>query len=380
MARLAWLHYRYSGEESLLRDLVRPLLNGAFEGYWSMIERKRDTEGAERFSMPYTMSPEYHKDRKNWGRDASFQLAACHSVVRTLTKVAELLGEPVDPRWAEVVAKLPPYQHIDTQPGLARSGPPLRALTAQASDRRIGVWEGEDYSESHRHHSHLAAFYPFETLDPLEPELCEVAENSYNTWTLRGSGFWAGWSFPWASILCSRYNRPTAAVAMLHQLEVGFTNEGGNTCCDGNPGISVGKWRSPEVAERNWRADEGLDRRRSTEIIQMDAALGAVSAVLELLVQVRPDGIVYVLPALPVGWYELCFDNICCPGGFRIGATVEKRITTEIRIEATRQGDLRVVHGMGDCVAVNGRNRPEKVVSLTLEAEERVVVHPCAKS
>ncbi len=375
IARLSWLHYRYSGDEALLTELAWPLLNGAFEGYWSMLERRQDADGKECFSMPYTMSPEYHKDRRNWGRDSSFQLAACHSVVQTLPKLADILGEAVDPRWAEVAEKLPPYQEIETQPDLARSGPAMRAITAQPSDRRIGVWDGEDYSESHRHHSHLAAFYPFETVDPLDPELSEVAENSYNTWTLRGAGFWTGWSFPWASILCSRYNRPSAAVAMLHQLESGYTNEGGNTGHDGAPGVSLQKWRSAEIADRNWRNEEDLNKRRSTEIIQMDAALGAVSAVLELLVQARPDGVVHVLPVLPVGWYELRFDRIGCPGGFQIGATVRKRTTTEIRIHATRAGTLRLAHGMGNAVLVNDQPRSGPVLSITVNTNEEIIIH-----
>ncbi len=374
IGRLAWLDYRYNDDEDLLKELVWPLLAGAFEGYWAMMERRRDADGKETFTMPYTMSPEYHKDGRNWGRDASFQLAACHSVVETLQKAAELIGEDIDERWAEVGRKLPRYQEIKTLPDLARSGPSMRAITAQSSDRRIGVWEDEDYSESHRHHSHLAAFYPFETIDPFDSDEAELAENSYNTWTLRGTGLWTGWSFPWASILCSRYNRPTAAVAMLHQLESGFTNEGGNTGHDGAPGVSLLKWRSAEIADRNWRGDAENDKRRSTEIIQMDAALGTVSAVLELLVQARPDGVVHVVPSLPAGWYELEFDGIGCPGGFRIGATARQRRTVEIRVEASRGGNLRLAHGMGDLVLINGQTLSGDVVDLNFDQSEIIIL------
>jgi alpha-L-fucosidase 2 len=54
--------------------------------------------------------------------------------------VAELLGEDIDGRWAEVAEKLPFSKEIDTQSDLARSGPSIRNITAQTSDRRIGIW------------------------------------------------------------------------------------------------------------------------------------------------------------------------------------------------------------------------------------------------
>jgi hypothetical protein len=41
MAQMAWMHYRYGLDESILHDVAWPLLNGAFEGYWAMHEKRR---------------------------------------------------------------------------------------------------------------------------------------------------------------------------------------------------------------------------------------------------------------------------------------------------------------------------------------------------
>src|SRR5262249_47672301 len=84
MAQLAWLHYRYSLDERVLREVAWPLLSGAFNGYWAMLE-PLEQDGQRRLSLPVSVSPEYNGAAMNaWGRDASFQLAALHFLAQTL--------------------------------------------------------------------------------------------------------------------------------------------------------------------------------------------------------------------------------------------------------------------------------------------------------
>ena len=96
---MAWLHYRYNLDETILRDVAWDLLNGAFEGYWAMHET---IDG--KFSLPVSVSPEYRGDSmRAWGRDASFQLAAWHMIgAGFCPPPPAVLGEEIDPRWAEV--------------------------------------------------------------------------------------------------------------------------------------------------------------------------------------------------------------------------------------------------------------------------------------
>jgi hypothetical protein len=42
VAQMAWLHYRHTMDESILREIAWPLLIGAFEGFWAMTERRAD--------------------------------------------------------------------------------------------------------------------------------------------------------------------------------------------------------------------------------------------------------------------------------------------------------------------------------------------------
>ena len=130
---------------------------------------------------------------------------------------------------------------------------------------------------SHRHHSHLGAIYPFCTVDPNDPTHEALIRNTIDHWVSRGAGAWTGWCVPWALILCSRCNLSDAALTWLHWWKDVFTNAGHGTLHNAHyPGASVfGGMRS--------LAEHGDGRNR--EIMQIEAGMGAITAIVELLVQ-----------------------------------------------------------------------------------------------
>jgi len=342
MAQLAWLHASYGGDEEVLREVAWPLLTGAFEGYHAMLEWR---EG--RLSLPLSVSPEYRVSQMNaWGRDASFQLAALHRLTQILPRAAGWLGEPVDPRWAQVAASLPPYSLVNN---------------------RIGLWEGLELEESHRHHSHLAGLWPFMSLDPLDAQTWPVVARSLRFWSHIGAGEWTGWCVPWASILCARCHQADAAVAWLHWMFDSFVNEGygtlHNACCGATTAFDNGSLG--ELAPRAWRP--------GPEVMQADAGMGALSAVLELLVQDRRDGI-HILPCLPRFWRELCFDGVRCEGAFFVGATVHNGRLDEVRVQSERGGQLSLSHGLGEDFLLNGEPHQGARIERVLAPREELVL------
>lgn len=288
--------------------------------------------GQKRLSLPVTVSPEYRgSSMRAWGRDASFQLAAWHMTAQLLPKAAILLGEPMDARWREVEERAP-----------------LWSLVGKPFQERIALWEGLELEESHRHHSHLAAIWPFMSVDPFEHE--DIVIRSIQHWNALGAGLWTGWCLPWAAILCARFDLPDAAVAWLGWLDH-YTNVGGGTRHNADfSGVSVF-----DNGEMDSHRVDGARRpyAQEREVMQMDAALGFLIAVSELLVQNRRDAI-YVLPTLPRKWKRLRFDGIRTEGAFLIGATVEGGRTVEVRVRCERDGVLKLVPGLGDCYEVEG--------------------------
>jgi hypothetical protein len=87
----------------------------------------------------------------------------------------------------------------------------------------------------------------------------------------------------------------------------------------------------------------------NSEVMQMDATMGFLIAITELLVQNRHDGI-YVLPKLPRRWKTLTFDGIRTEGAFLVGATVENGKTTQVRVKSEKGGHLSLHPGFGEAV------------------------------
>ncbi|MCX7846806.1 MAG: hypothetical protein N2595_02065 [bacterium] len=356
LAYLAWLHYRYSMDTHILREIAWPLLTGAFNGFYAMLE-ERECAGQRMLSLPVSVSPEYRGARLNaWGRDASFQLAALHRLVAILPRAAAVLGEPEDRRWRAVRDHLPLY----TRTELVVNG------EAHAGKEVIALWEGQGLEYSHRHHSHLAGIYPFCTIDPHAPEHRAVVAHSLWQWATLGAGQWVGWSVPWAATICARCGLADAAVAWLHWWQAVYTNYGRGTTHNADHAGCVG-WDDGSLWQPDFRRP--ADYR---EVMQLEAGLGAVTAVLELLVQCR-DGVIRVLPRLPSRWHEVAFEGIRAEGAFLLGARVEGGIVREIQVTSLAGERLELWHGMPGC-RVDGRRVSGPYISVPTHAGQKLVI------
>lgn len=312
MAQIAWLHYRHTLDESILRETAWPLLTGAFEGFWAMLEER---DG--RLSLPVSVSAEFG----TWGHNASFQLAALHMLADLLPRAASILGEPADPRWEKVRTCLPAFSSM----------PLAKVWGDPAPHPRIVLWEGQDLPESHRHHSHLAGIYPFRTIDPKAER--DLVRRSMEHWAATGPGQWVGWSMPWAAILWARCDYASAAVSLLRIWDDVFTNKGHQTLHNADsPGYS--SWIHGPFFD--WP-----DTTRHDDQMQMDAGFGVLQAIAEIFLQQRGD-VLHVLPSLPKQWRDISFDGILCEGAFLAAATVTDGHLAEVRITSQLGGLLRV--------------------------------------
>lgn len=343
MGHIAYQYYRYTGDKEHLRELAWPLLVGAFEGYHAALELVADAEGRRRYSLPVSVSPEFGGSERHecWGRDASFQLAALHATVRALREAAPVLGRPEDPRWADVATHLPPYTLVDSNTGSYGwvAGP----------SKRIALWEGKDLNESHRHHSHLGAIHPFCTIDPFAPEHHPIIARTINRWSVMGPGNWTGWCLPWASMICTRCGLPDAARGWLHVLANQFTNVGYATVHNSDDAGMFG-WDDGSLAWPDHR--KGPDYIHY-EISELDAPLGAATAILEMLVTCRGDT-VRIADRLPKHWRELSFQRIRTEGGFELSGTFRHGRVASLTVVSPRGGTLRLEHQLGPTWTLDG--------------------------
>lgn len=368
MGRMSWQYYLFTGDLEHLKNLTYPMLNGAFLGYYAMLEKVDDGAGGFRYSLPVSVSPEFGGSDidKCWGRDASFQLAALHSTINCLRAAAPLLDLEPDPRWEEVAAHLPRFTLAEaTNGGYDWIGSP---------SERIALWAGNDLPESHRHHSHLASIYPFCTIDPYDPKVKNIVARSLNWWNTLGAGNWTGWCVPWASILCSRNGLVEAALSWLHLLEEQFTNEGHATLHNAN-GAGMFGWNDGSLAWPNNR--KGPDFHQH-EIMQMDAAMGGLTAILELFISYR-NGMIFITDRLPKGWRELSVSQVCIEGGFKLDLTFRHGQIESITVHCTRSGELNLIHSLGNYWTLDGVLFEEPISKVTTKRHQTLIYKRCYK-
>jgi len=89
------------------------------------------------------------------------------------------------------------------------------------------------------------------------------------------------------------------------------------------------------------------------EIMQMDAAMGVVSAILELLVSFR-NGRIHITDRLPNGWRNVQFSKIRVEGGFCLSGEFRHGRLAELNITSTRRGDLCLFADLGTDWTLNG--------------------------
>jgi len=288
MASYMYRYVKYSGDLAFLKDGAYDFMKGAMNVYLAMLEER---DG--RLSIPLGPSPEWMgaDTRRAVGRNPSFQLAACHRLAQDLIDAAARIGETPDARWLDVEKRLPAFSRVTETVGDA-------AVWGNAVSDGLAIFEGVNLHESHRHHSHLAGLYPFDTIPRGKGENREMIDSSYENWTLRGTGLWTGWCVPWASVLHVDAGNAVAAVQMLRAWDAYFCDEG-------------------HGSHHNAVFDGFTNLRNGRDVMQMDGQCAAATAVLELLVH-EINGEVHYFRGCPDKWRDVSFENVALSDGRRV--------------------------------------------------------------
>jgi hypothetical protein len=303
------------------------------------------------YSLPVTVSPEYGGAGDDaWGANSSFFRANVRFLCETIAAAADHLPEndelaSVRDAAADVAANTPLFT--------------VGVDTAGAGDPEIYLWEGRPLEHSHRHHSHLAAVYPFDMVDVEDPKFRDLLQVSYNRWVRLGMGEWTGWSMPWASILHGRFGSPEMAIHCLRIFADLFTMPGYGTRHNAvGPGFSVFS---------------------GGDVMQVEGAIAFSAAVLELFVQTA-RGATKVFPGVPPSVEDASFSGVHAEGGFVLsGAKVDGRVQ-RVTVES-RRGEVLSLRNPwpGSTVVVEqqpapgGENAPVMTLAapsvITLETE-----------
>lgn len=318
-AQLYWLYYKYTLDTNFLKERALPFIRDVMRVFEETLAERNG-----QLYMPLAISAEYgcsfkvKKDgryvKQNTGRNPSYQLACTHMLADFLIEASKILGEKPKPIWLDIKKRLPHY-----------------TLSENTEKPQIAIWEGQDLDVCHRHHSHLACIYPFDTLPNPTGEQQNIIDNSIEHWILRGMGQWSEWCYPWAAIIQARMGFKEAPAMLLDIWRKVFINEG----------YATAYLPQFEGLSAHRRADMKKPR-KTNEIMQLDGTMGGATAILEMLVHQKGDT-VYLFNAIPDEWSDVSFKNIYLPNAFTISSQRKNGHISSISVKSLHGGLLKLV-------------------------------------
>jgi len=330
-------YVRMSGDVEFLRTDAYPLMVGSMKTLRALMR-----DDGKALSYPASTSPEFDW-RGGWGENSSFQLAATHRLAEDLVEAAQRLGATPDPMWEGVRNRLPKASFKDNRAG-----------------GEIELWKGLTLPESHRHHSHLAGYVPFDVLDLSDKDVRASTTATVSSFARLGLGLWSGWSFGWASMLQTHWGNADAAEMLVKYWERMYTNSGHGSRHDVQfPGLCV--MRRGTNAEA-WGVSGDAD---GEEIMQIDGAMACTAAIHEMMVcDIR--GVTHLFRGAPIRWRDCSFRNVLSDSGVLVSAARKDGEVKAVELFAKRGGKM-TLQSPWDDRQLDVVLRPDECCRLTRE-------------
>ncbi|MCI1776343.1 MAG: glycoside hydrolase family 95 protein [Paenibacillus lautus] len=274
LARHYYEHFLYTGDIRFLREEALPFMREALQFYEDFAVV--DEDGSYRLypsvspeNTPLNFMPEDGKQQAHpmpTTVNATMDIAIMKELLTHLIEANRLIGGPgskdEEERWKRMLEHIPPYRTNE--------------------DGALAEWLDPKFKDryDHRHLSHIYPLFPGdEVTRESAPELYVAFEKAVR---LRRLGAQSGWSLAHMASIYARLGEGDGALECLDTLA--------QSCLLPNLFTLHNDWRGM-----------GICMDMPAAPIQLDANMGWVNAVQEMLLQVSPDR-VKLLPALPERW------------------------------------------------------------------------------
>jgi len=316
------LHWRYFGDRTFLAGRAYPYA----QGVTAFLEAVLSTRpGSSTLYLPANVSPEVNDNKlESWFGDwTNFDLALVRYSFTAAAKMADALDRRDDAaRYRKTLDRLPQFARDD--------------------DGGFALAPGVPVSASHRHFSHLLAFYPLRLLDPAtDADAKRALDASLARLERFGTKLWMGYSFAWLASLYAMAGRGTEAIAALRTFEEGFS---------GRNGFHTNGDRSG----KNITAFPG-------RLFTLDGGSAACAAVQELMLQSTDDNI-RLFPAVASG-ATMQFDRLRARCGVDVSAQL---VGGRVRSVTLAGGAKRIIVSGSGLAATQVEIRSGKPFQLRL--------------
>jgi hypothetical protein len=271
-----YLQYRYSMDDTMLRNQVFPLLKGAIN--YDLHVLKMQSDG--KLHMPVGWSPEYPAPQPMPDPDSNYELSLIRWGCQTLLDITSRLkiNDPLIPQWTSTLADLVP-------PPTDTNGYTISATVP--------------FALSHRHYSHMFMAFPLYLADPADPANRTLITTSLNWWVSLPS-MWVGFSWSGAASISALLGKGDDAQMYLDQL------------------------LAMKIQPNTFYEGGGPS---------METPLSAGRSVHDMLLSSWGNKI-RVFPAVPTAWTEVAFRDLRTEGAFLVSAVRKGGAVQFIRISS----------------------------------------------
>lgn len=317
-----WLQYRHSMDDDRLRKNLFPLLKRSINLYIHHLKTGPDGK----LHIEKGASPEYDYD---YHEDSSFDLALLRWGCTTLLEIDRRLDlkDPLVPVWRRILDNLAPYP---------------------TDGNGLMVAAGLPFAKSHRHYSHLLAYYPLYLLNPESPGGKELLTRSVDYWMkLLKGGDRMTYSDAGAAAMCAALGRGDEA---LHWLKC-YTMVTPNAM------------------------------REEFQLPLAEGVMSAAQSVHDMLFS-SWGGAIRIFPGLPAAWKDVVFQDMRTEGAFLISAVRKDGVTQWVSVKSLAGEACRIKPSLagkvqakmnGKTIAVNPD--ADGVYSLPLEKDAEILLY-----
>lgn len=317
-------HFRFSMDEMLLRETLFPLLKAAINVYIAIAYEMDDGK----LHLPKTTSPEYpgpFNPRGNtcpW-EDTAYDVALFRWGLTALIALSDefSIKDELYSTWKEVLEKL---------------------CDVPVDETGINIARGMPYEISHRHYSHLFAFFPLHLLDMNNPAERELADKSLEHWQSLPEKL-VGYSCTGASCMASTLGDGNRALNYLENL---LKLDGINAYVSPNT-MYLEPVGGPVI----------------------ETPISAAEAIHYMFLQSH-NGVVRVFPAVPDSMENVYFERLLAEGAFEVSAKRSNGVNLWVKVHAKKGGRLLIESGLkGDIKTDNDKVKVLKNGNFVLDME-----------
>ena len=260
-------YYKYTGDTQFLKNYALPFMRGSAKFYMDFLVKNND---GKYITLP-SLSPENTTTEGNWlVQTSTIDISIINELFSNLIKLNDelLLNDEDREKWQDVVDNLIDYP-------INKDG----VLEEWVEN----VQQADPY---HRHLSHLYGLFPSKMFAEMpDKTLYNAAIKALKKRLSGGYGSAASWSHSWYACCFARIGDGDSALSCIDNLLKGGTLPNFLT------------------THNDWR-EQGLSNKMiDYKLIQIDALLGAATAIIEMFVQSDEEKI-KIAPAVPKKWQE----------------------------------------------------------------------------